>query len=69
MGSKSEPNRRRDSWDQEEYTEAEVAAGWAALEQMETEDNSGPGLDPAANLLQTGEAGGGDGGPMGPRLT
>jgi hypothetical protein len=37
----SEPNRRRDSWDQEEYTEAEVNAGWAALEQMEVEDDSG----------------------------
>ena len=24
--------RRRDSWDQEEYTEAEVTAGWVALE-------------------------------------
>ncbi len=37
----SEPNRRRDSWDQEEYTEAEVTAGWAALEQVEIEDGIG----------------------------
>ena len=33
--------RRRDSWDQEEYTEAEVTAGWVALEQLETEDDTG----------------------------
>ncbi len=38
---KSEPNRRRDRWNQEEYMEAEVAAGWAALEQLETEDDIG----------------------------
>ncbi len=37
----SEPHRRRDSWDQEEYTEAEVKAAWATLEQMEIEDDSG----------------------------
>ncbi len=39
--TKREAYRRRDSWDQEEYTEAEVQAGWAALEQMESEDDSG----------------------------
>ena len=38
---KREAHRRRDSWDQEEYTEAEVQAGWAALEQLESEDDSG----------------------------
>ncbi len=37
----NEPKQRRDSWNQEEYTEAEVTAGWAALEQMEIEDDSG----------------------------
>ncbi len=62
-GLKSEPHRRRDSWDQEEYTEAEVQARWVALEQMEIEDGSG------LRAIQTGEAGGGDRGPMGPRLT
>ncbi len=39
--TKREAHRRLDSWDQEEYTEAEVQAGWAALEQMESEDDSG----------------------------
>ncbi len=39
--SESQLNRRRDSWDLEEHTEAEVEAGWAALEQMEIEDDSG----------------------------
>ena len=39
--TKREAHRRRDSWDQEEYTEVEVQAGWAALEQMKSEDDSG----------------------------
>ena len=34
-------NQRRDNWDHDESTEAEVTAGWAALEQMEVEDDSG----------------------------
>ena len=34
-------NQRRDNWDRDESTEAEVTAGWAALEQLELEDDSG----------------------------